>query len=64
MVKTIIHVILFHNIYYNYIDNDRKTNIELWEASKKANLDEVKRLRDENKEYRSKIAICQRVNTH
>lgn len=38
------------------IENDRKSNIEILESNKNANKDEIKRLRDENKELRKKLA--------
>ncbi len=42
-------------------ENDRQANVEIWEASKKINLEEAKRLRRENNEFRQKLAVLQRV---
>ena len=42
------------------LQGDRRANIEIIQANKDANRDEIKRLRDENKEIRMKIANIQR----
>lgn len=47
----------------NFItENDRKANIELLEANKAANKEDVRKLREENKEFRQKVAQLQRVS--
>lgn len=43
------------------LQNDRKANIEVLEANKVANKEDVRRLRDDNKEFRQKIAQLQRA---
>jgi hypothetical protein len=42
------------------LQGDRRANIEIIQANKDANRDEIKRLRDDNKEIRMKIANLQR----
>ena len=42
-------------------EGDRKANIEVLEANKSSNKDEIKRLRDDNKDLRQKLALLQRV---
>ena len=46
---------------YWYSENDRKANIEVLEANKTANKDEIKKLRDDNKDLRQKYAQLQKV---
>jgi hypothetical protein len=43
------------------IENDRKSNIDVLEANKNSNKEEIKRLRDENKELRLKYSQLQKV---
>lgn len=45
------------------IENDRKSNIDVLEANKSSNKEEIKRLRDENKELRLKYSQLQKVGT-
>ena len=45
----------------HFIENDRKTNVDVLEANKQANKEDVRRLREENKELRQKLAHMQRV---
>lgn len=44
------------------IENDRKANIDVLEANKNSNKEEIKKLRDDNKEFRQKLAALQRVS--
>ena len=37
------------------LQGDRRANIEIIQANKDANRDEIKRLRDDNKEIRMKV---------
>jgi cell division protein FtsB len=55
--------IIINNIinYSIIIEGDRKANIDVLESNKAANKEEIKRLRDENKELRQKLALLQRV---
>jgi hypothetical protein len=48
---------------YIYVEHDRKANIDVLEANKTANKEDIKKLRDDNKEFRQKLAILQRVLT-
>ena len=43
------------------LQGDRKANIDVLEANKTSNREDIKRLRDENKELRKKFAQLQRV---
>ena len=43
-------------------EGDRKANVDVLEANKAANKEEIKRLRDENKELRQKLALLQRTS--
>mmetsp|Transcript_21473 Transcript_21473/g.35955 ORF Transcript_21473/g.35955 Transcript_21473/m.35955 type:complete len:617 (+) Transcript_21473:79-1929(+) len=43
------------------LQNDRKSNIDVLEANKNSNRDDIKRLRDENKDLRQKFAHLQRT---
>ena len=43
------------------LQNDRTANIDVLEANKSANKEEIKRLRGDNKEFRQKLAQLQRV---
>ncbi len=45
------------------IENDRKTNVDVLESNKTSNKEEIRRLRDENKELRQKAAHLSRVST-
>lgn len=45
-----------------YVENDRKSNIDILEANKVSNKEEIKRLREDNKELRQKYATLQRVS--
>ncbi len=47
-----------------FVENDRKANIEVLESNKAANKDDIKRLREDNKEFRQKLAQLQRVRNH
>ena len=47
--------------FNNNLENDRKTNIEMWEETKKRNVEEMKRLKEENRDFRQKVATLQRV---
>ena len=42
-------------------ENDRKANIDVLESNKNSNKDEIKKLREDNKEFRQKLAHLQRV---
>ena len=44
------------------LQGDRKANVDVLEANKSANKEEIKRLRDENKELRQKLALLQRTS--
>ena len=44
------------------LQNDRTANIDVLEANKAANKEEIKRLRGDNKEFRQKLAQLQRVS--
>jgi prefoldin subunit 5 len=44
-----------------YVENDRKSNIDVLEANKNSNKDDIKRLRDDNKDLRQKLAQLQKV---
>ena len=43
------------------LQGDRKANIDVLEANKSANKEEIKKLRDDNKDFRQKLASLQRV---
>eukprot|EP00602_Paraphysomonas_sp_CaronLab_P006914 CAMPEP_0185023284 /NCGR_PEP_ID=MMETSP1103-20130426/5967_1 /TAXON_ID=36769 /ORGANISM="Paraphysomonas bandaiensis, Strain Caron Lab Isolate" /LENGTH=557 /DNA_ID=CAMNT_0027555799 /DNA_START=24 /DNA_END=1697 /DNA_ORIENTATION=+ len=43
------------------LQGDRKINIDILEANKSANKEDIRRLRDENKELRAKLAQLQRT---
>ena len=43
------------------LQGDRKANIDVLEANKAANKEEIKKLRDDNKDFRQKLASLQRV---
>ncbi len=45
------------------LQRDRTANVDVLEANKAANKDEIKRLRGDNKELRQKLAQLQRVST-
>ena len=50
------------NCHFLYsTENDRKANVDVLEANKAANKDEIKKLREDNKEFRQKFALLQRV---
>lgn len=54
----------FSNLFLSFlliIENDRKINIDILEANKTANREEIRRLREESKELRAKLAQLQRV---
>jgi hypothetical protein len=40
---------------------DSKASDEIWNASKSANMEEIKRLTEENKEYRKKVSLLEQV---
>ena len=42
------------------LQGDRRANVDILEANKSANRDEIKRLREENKEVRIKLSVVQR----
>jgi len=44
------------------LQNDRTANIDVLEANKSANKEEIKRLRGDNKDFRQKLAQLQRVS--
>ena len=44
------------------VEGDRKVNIDILEANKGANREDIRRLRDDNKELRQKLAQMQRVS--
>ena len=46
-----------------FLENDRKANIEVLESNKNANKEEIRRLREDNKEFRQKSAHLQKVCT-
>lgn len=54
----------FYQLFYELPGSDRKVNIDVIEASKTANLEEISRLREGNKEYRQKLTILQKVGVH
>lgn len=45
-----------------FAENDRKSNIDVLEANKNSNKDDIKRLRDDNKDLRQKLAQLQKVS--
>ena len=60
----IIHATSFSikNEMCRIAEGDRKANVDVLEANKAANKEEIKRLRDENKELRQKLALLQRTS--
>lgn len=42
-------------------EGDRKANMDIMKANKEANREEIKRMREENKELRLKLTQLQRV---
>ncbi len=42
------------------LQQDRRANVDLWEANKAANTDEIRSLRDENKTLRTRVAQLQK----
>ena len=46
------------------LQGDRKANIDVLEANKAANKEEIKKLRDDNKDFRQKLASLQRVRIY
>lgn len=48
-------------LYTMFLENDRKSNVDVLESNKNANKEDIKRLREENKELRQKYAQLQRV---
>lgn len=44
------------------LQGDRKANIDVLEANKAANKEDIKKLREDNKEFRQKLASLQRVS--
>lgn len=50
--------------YYELIESDRKINIDILEANKAANREDIRRLREESKELRAKLAQLQRVSSN
>jgi hypothetical protein len=45
------------------LQNDRTANIDVLEANKGANKEEIKKLRGDNKDFRQKLAQLQRVSS-
>jgi len=43
------------------LKNDRKSNMEVLEANKSANKEEIRRLREEGKEFRQKLAVLMKT---
>ena len=43
------------------LKNDRRSNMEVLEANKTANKDEIRRLREEGKEFRQKLAVLMKT---
>jgi hypothetical protein len=50
-------------VYIFSAENDRKSNIDVLEANKNSNKEDIRRLRDDNKDLRQKLAQLQKVNT-
>lgn len=46
------------------LQNDRKSNIDILESNKVSNKEEIKRLREENKDLRQKFAMLQKTASH
>ena len=46
------------------LQGDRKANIDVLEANKSANKEEIRKLREDNKEFRQKLASLQRVSSY
>ena len=46
------------------LKSDRDANVDVLEANKAANKEEIKKLRKDNKDYRQKLANLQRVSKH
>jgi hypothetical protein len=46
------------------LQGDRKANIDVLEANKLANKEEIRKLREDNKEFRQKLASLQRVSSY
>ena len=44
------------------LQGDRKANIDVLEANKAANKEDIRKLREDNKEFRQKLASLQRVS--
>ena len=42
-------------------ENDRKANIDVLEANKNSNKDDIKKMREDNKDLRQKLAQLQKV---
>ena len=45
----------------HYTESDRKANMDVLESTKVANKEEIRRLRDGNKEFRQKLVALQKV---
>lgn len=59
---TLWHYNSSYQLLYGLLGSDRKVNIDVIEANKTANLEEISRLREGNKEYRQKLIILQKVS--
>ncbi len=44
-------------------ENDRKSNIDVLEANKNSNKEDIRKLRDDNKDLRQKLAQLQKVRS-
>ncbi len=55
------NVYILSYYFSSYLENDRAANIDVLEANKSANKEEIKRLREENKDLRKKIAHLSKV---
>lgn len=49
------------DIFLSYTENDRKSNIDVLEANKNSNKEDIRRLRDDNKDLRQKLAQLQKT---
>lgn len=48
-------------LLYFAAENDRKSNIDVLEANKNSNKEDIRKLRDDNKDLRQKLAQLQKV---
>jgi hypothetical protein len=51
-------------LIFLFAESDRKINIDILETNKSANREDIRRLREESKELRAKLAQLQRVCLH